>query len=77
MPPKTRTPSKESAAENPRLGQVLAMLQSMTAQIDGLSSRMMAAMKKTSEAAEMAAIGGRGNDPKGQRSESFLRAQAP
>ena len=58
MPPKAKTPSKGSAEENPQLNQILAMLQSMTAQINGLSTRIDT-MEKKSEAAEVA----------GQRSE--------
>ena len=71
MPPKAKTPSKGSAEENPQLNQVLAILQSTTAQIDGLSSRIDTTEKK-SAAAEVAAIGG--GDPKGQaqRSGRFL-----
>ena len=72
MPPKAKTPSKGSAEENPQLNQVLAMLQSMTVQINGLISRI-GTMEKKTEAAEVAAIGG--VDPKGQRSERFLKGR--
>ena len=54
MPPKAKTPSKASSEEDPQLEQVLAMLQAMSAQINGLSSRMET-MEKKSEAAETAA----------------------
>ena len=67
MPPKTRTPSKASVEENPQLNQVLVMLQSMTAQINGPSSGINT-MKKKSAVAEVAVIGG--VDPKGQTQRS-------
>ena len=50
MPPK-RTPSKEPATADPQIGQVLEMLQTMSAQIKRLGERI-GAVEKKSEAAQ-------------------------
>ena len=52
MPPK-RTPSKEPATADPQIGQVLEMLQTMSAQIKRLGERI-GAVEKKSEAAQEA-----------------------
>jgi len=52
MPPK-KTPSKEPATVDPQIGQVLEMLQTMSAQIKGLGERI-GAVEKKSEAAQEA-----------------------
>ena len=45
MPPK-KTPSKESATVDPQIGQVLEMLQTLSAQMKGLGERIGAVEKK-------------------------------
>jgi hypothetical protein len=52
MPPKAKTPSEEAAMENPKLDQMLAMLQGMSEQISGLDLRMVAVEKKSDAARE-------------------------
>ena len=49
MPPK-KTPSKESATVDPQIGQVLEMLQTLSAQMKGLGERIGAVEKKQGEA---------------------------
>ena len=73
MPSKAKTPSKVSAEENPQLEQVLAMMQAMSAQINGLNSRIDTMEKKSEATDEVAVIGGA--DLKGQRSERSLKGQ--
>ena len=51
MPPK-RTPSKETATADPQIGQVLEMLQTMSAQIKRLGERIGAVEKKSEAALE-------------------------
>ena len=48
MPPK-KTPSKESATVDPQIGQVLEMLQTLSAQMNGLGERIGAVEKKQGE----------------------------
>jgi hypothetical protein len=57
MPPKAKTPLKASSEDKPQLEQVLAMLQAMSAQINGLSSRMETMEKKSEAAHERAGLG--------------------
>ena len=52
MPPKAKTPTKEAAMENPKLDQMLAMLQRMSEKISGLDLRMVAVEKKSDAARE-------------------------
>ena len=51
MPPK-KTPSKEPATADPQIGQVLEMLQTMSAQIKRLGERIGAVEKKSEAALE-------------------------
>ena len=69
MPPKAKTPSKALAEENPQLEQVLAMLQAMSAQINGLSSRMETMEKKSEAAHERASLGEQ--LPEGRRAKNL------
>ena len=69
MPPKAKTPLKASSEDKPQLEQVLAILQAMSAQINGLSS-MMETMEKKSEAAhERASLGEQ--LPEGRRAKNL------
>ena len=54
MPPK-KTPSEEAAMENPKLDQMLAMLQGMSEQISEFNLRMVAVEKKSEAAQEAVA----------------------
>ena len=49
MPPK-KTPSKEPATVDPQIGQVLEMLQTLSAQMERLGERIGAVEKKQGEA---------------------------
>ena len=52
MPPKAKTPTKEAAMENPKLDQMLAMLQGMSEKISEFDLRMVAVEKKSEAAQE-------------------------
>ena len=51
MPPK-KTPSEEAAMENPKLDQMLAMLQEMSEKISEFNLRMVAVERKSEAAQE-------------------------
>ena len=75
MPPKAKTPLKASSEDKPQLEQVLAMLQAMSAQINGLSSRMETMEKKSEAAHERASLGEQ--LPEGQKkSERPMKGRA-